>query len=222
MVPRLFIGLVRAAALAALVAAAACASNDAAPTPPPSDAFTQRALAIAGEYTGWGRVDDELRWAPFLCRIPLPGVARMSESSDPATHGRKLYSVFVKRRDAYPAGPQAGDQVVVKESWTAEPVTTPYNPEAVAHQGPNASGNHFYPYARKGDAVYRAGAPAGLYLMFKVDPPTADTDQGWVYATLTPDRRVTAAGRVASCMGCHEHAPHDRLFGVPKSPLESH
>jgi hypothetical protein len=201
--------------------APACASNDVQTAAAPSGPFAQRAQAIAGEYAGWGRVDDELRWAPFLCRIPLPGVAYMSASTDTATHGRKLYSVFVKRRDAYPAGRQAADQVVVKESWTAEPVDTPYSPESAAHAGGNTAGNHFYPYAKQGDTVYRAAARAGLYIMFKVDPPTADTDQGWVYATLTPDGRVTAAGRVASCMSCHEQAPHDRLFGVPKSPVEA-
>src|SRR5437016_2159699 len=29
--------------------------------------FEQQALAIAATYQGWGRVDDELRWAPDLC-----------------------------------------------------------------------------------------------------------------------------------------------------------
>ena len=51
-------------------------------------------------------------WAPFLCRQPLPGVAHVSDSNDATTHGQKLYSVFVKHRDAYPAGP-FDDQVVV-------------------------------------------------------------------------------------------------------------
>jgi len=27
---------------------------------------------------------------------------------------------------------------------------------------------------------------------------------------------VTSAGRVASCMQCHEAAPHERLFGLQK------
>ena len=34
--------------------------------------FEAQTLAIAAEYLAWGRVDDELRWAPFLCRQPLP------------------------------------------------------------------------------------------------------------------------------------------------------
>src|SRR4051812_33071032 len=41
-------------------------------------AFEEQVLAIAAEYQAWGRVDDELRWAPGLCRQPLPGVAHQS------------------------------------------------------------------------------------------------------------------------------------------------
>jgi hypothetical protein len=52
--------------------------------------------------------------------------------------------------------------------------------------------------------------------MFKLDRATPDTDDGWVYATILPDGRVTAAGLVGSCQRCHEDAAHDRLFGVPK------
>jgi hypothetical protein len=55
--------------------------------------------------------------------------------------------------------------------------------------------------------------------MFRLDPATPETDEGWVYATVSPQGQVTSAGRVASCMGCHEtSATHERLFGVPLSP----
>ena len=55
--------------------------------------------------------------------------------------------------------------------------------------------------------------------MFRLDAATPDTDEGWVYATVSPAGQVTAAGRVASCMGCHEtSATHERLYGVPLSP----
>jgi hypothetical protein len=53
--------------------------------------------------------------------------------------------------------------------------------------------------------------------MYKLDAKTPGTDEGWVYGTVTPDGKdVTCAGRVASCMGCHADAPHDRLFGLAK------
>jgi hypothetical protein len=181
-------------------------------------AFAETARQIADSYLGWGRVDDELRWAPGLCRIPLPGVARPSQSADSSTHGQKLYSVFAKNRMAYPAGPQTG-QVVVKQSWRAEPVAdggsyapTSYRPDG----GTSPAADHFYPYAQGSDGgVFRAGDFAGLYIMWRTDPADPDTDEGWVYATILPSGEVTAAGRVPSCMGCHEVATHERLFGVP-------
>lgn len=207
-----------------LMVAAACSGNGSSAGPEPGATvdpmLAAQARAIAADYQGWGRVDDEVRWAPFLCRLPLPGVARMSDSRDATTHGQKLYSVFAKNRAAYPAGPHTG-QVVVKESWTAEKVNDPsfvYQPERSEGAGPGGERDHFYPYARKGEDLYRAASRAGLYLMFKVDPATAETDEGWVYATLAPGGQVTAAGRVASCMGCHRDAQHDRLFGVPRAP----
>jgi len=188
--------------------------------PPLVPAFATQALAIAAEYTSYGRVDDELRWAPFLCRIPLPGITRPSKAGDGTPHGQKLYSVFAKNHAAYPEGPQT-DQVVVKQSWTAQLVDTPdagFAP-AEAHFAPDA-GDHFYGYAKGDGGVYRAAGFAGLYIMFRLAPGTPGTDQGWVYATVTADEQVTAAGAVPSCMGCHESATHERLFGVPLSPSQ--
>ena len=44
-------------------------------------------------------------------------------------------------------------------------------------------------------------------------------DDGWVYGTVAVDGSVTSAGRVASCMGCHdESATHERLFGLAPPP----
>jgi len=177
--------------------------------------FAIQAGRIATEYQAWGRVDDELRWAPYLCRQPMPGSAYVSASNHADTHGQKLYSVFVKARADYPEASKPG-QVVVKESFVPEIVNAvvPYN----YGNGSNIEADHFSPYAVKDGVIYKAGAPAGLFLMFKVDPASTRTDRGWVYATVAPTGQVTAAGRIASCMTCHEEAPHDRLFGVPQSP----
>jgi hypothetical protein len=198
--------------------------NDAGSDAPIVAAFAEEARAIAANYKSWGRVDDEWRWAPFLCRLPLPGVARPSQSDDPATHGQKLYSVFAKNHASYPAGPHT-DQAVVKESWVPEVVTegdASYNPGSYRPSSDAGDlaidADHFYGYAKgEGGVVYRAAAPAGLFIMFKLAPTTPDTDEGWVYATVTTAGQVTSAGRVASCMGCHEAADHERLFGVPTS-----
>ena len=62
----------------------------------------------------------------------------------------------------------------------------------------------------------KPGAKQGLYVMLKTSAEAADSDEGWVYATLLPDgKTVTSMGRVVSCMGCHRDAKSDRIFGLP-------
>src|SRR5438067_72847 len=65
--------------------------------------FADKLLEVAKTYERYGRVDDEYRWAPFLCREPRPGRAAFSASKDDGTHGRKLYSLFAKDHKAYAA-----------------------------------------------------------------------------------------------------------------------
>jgi hypothetical protein len=97
-----------------------------------------------------------------------------------------------------------------------------------------------FPYFQCGDSLYRAAKTDRLFIMIKLDSKTPDTDNGWVYGTATPEinfnvngglwyansadphiininteAKVTSAGRVASCMGCHQKAKNDRLFGLP-------
>jgi hypothetical protein len=185
--------------------------------------FNDRLLEIAKTYKDYGRVDDEARWAPAFCRMPKPAVARFSDSTDDLTHGRKLYSLLAKNRNAYltvgKENPSAVGQVVVKESWVPEEVTDPTAPRDVVmdrkEKAPNLKDDHFLPYATKDGKTCRASKPAGLYIMYKLDPTTPDTDEGWVYGTVTPDgKKVTAAGKLESCMKCHQEAPYDRLFGL--------
>ncbi len=77
--------------------------------------------------------------------------------------------------------------------------------------------DHFLPFAEKDGKIYHAAKQADLFIMFKVDPKTKDTDKGWVYGTVTADaKKVTSSGKVESCMNCHQDAPHDRLFGLPE------
>jgi hypothetical protein len=173
------------------------------------------------DYKTWGRVDDELRWAPFLCRMPLPAQARVSAAAD-GGHARKLYSVLAKDHAHYPML-QAGSpiaqpvgQIIVKESFYPEPFEQRPIPPAVLF-GPNqdpSTADHFVPYVRDGDKVYRAVRPAGIYVLAKLPPTTAGTDAGWIYGTVTPEGEVTSAGSVASCMGCHVDAKHERAFGL--------
>jgi hypothetical protein len=200
-------------------AAPASASNNDSDASSPSR-YEARLLEVAKEYTAWGRVDDEVRWAPYLCRMPMPAQAYVSASKDDATHGDKLYSLFAKDRRAYVEGASAAGQVLVKESWiparVSDPAAAPSRYSARVGGASPPDADHFHPYARNDDGqVFRATERAGLFIMLKLDDATPDTDAGWVYGTVTPRGEVTAAGRVASCMGCHVKAPRDRLFGLP-------
>src|SRR5262245_27820411 len=134
-------------------AIATAGTTGAAGTVAPADAgidvaqvpFGEQILAIAAEYVSWGRVDDELRWAPWLCRAPYPGIARPSQSNDEATHGRKLYSVFAKNHAAYPNGPHDG-QVVVKQSWIPELIETDAGLQLNSYTtDAGVEADHFYP-----------------------------------------------------------------------------
>ncbi|MFL5242498.1 MAG: cytochrome P460 family protein [Gemmataceae bacterium] len=207
--------------------------------PAPPAPFDERLLEIAKNYLKYGRVDDEMRVAPAACAAPAnlkPGIARFSKSDDAQTHGNKLYSVFAANKWIYQAAKDQKEQpigqVVVKQSWVADEVkdekdkerkvivTRVKLPPKDTTPKELASGeriDHFLPYAEKNGKVYRASKQAELFIMFKVDPKTKDTDNGWVYGTVTADgKKVTSAGQVQSCMKCHQDAPHDKLFGLPE------
>jgi len=173
--------------------------------------------AIAAGYTNWGRVDDQMRWAPHLCAMPRPARARISASSDEGTHGRKLYTLYAKDPAAYgaqksfmPAPEVAGltdiKQVVVKEAFVPVETATP-------RPMPWAGGG-LMPAEHKGK-TYEPGDALGIYVVFQPNKASADTDDGWVYGTVSADlTTVTSSGKVASCMGCHQKVPRGRLFGL--------
>jgi hypothetical protein len=198
-----------------------------------TELFHDRLLEIAATYEEYGRLDPDLRFAPKLCAdAGRTGGSRasISSSQDATTHGRKLYWLFVRNSYGFgsyvsKSGPNPVGQVIVKEAWTAEDEedrakadTHVIRTGKVRRQEQLVENmDVFIPYVRQGDHVYRAGRKAALFIMYKTDPRNPDTDEGWVYGTVTPDgKQVTSAGKVESCMSCHRNAPHDRLFGLPK------
>jgi hypothetical protein len=207
----------------------ATAPQDSATLPGP---FEDRLLEIARSYESYGRIDPAARWAPAYCAAPTPHPTEpsFSRSSDADTHGQKLYWLFANGRTllggyVVRGRPSPVGQVVVKEAWIPEEVTDGTQPKPLTRTVHIRSGDgfveqedSFLPYARKGGRLYHARERGPLFVMFKTEPGTPGTDEGWVYGTVTPDgQRVTASGRVASCVGCHRDAPHDRLFGLPEN-----
>jgi len=192
--------------------------------------FHKRMLEIAAGYRSLSRVTSEPKLAPQLCEASglRPAGPQLSRSEDDDTHGRKLYYLFASDKNAYtndPKKPQPVGQILVKESWTAEtPAALPKDSvETVKHVGVpdlNKPGRTVTVQERvsrvlvRGGKVYHTGKPGELFIMYKAEPQTRGTDQGWVYGTVSADgKTVGLAGRIATCMGCHSKVEGDRLFG---------
>lgn len=203
----------------------AAPSRATAPEAAPFDSrWADEVRSVVAAYEAWGRVDDEMRWAPWLCRMPQAAAARWSESEHADTHGAKLYTLYAMDPVAYGAQRSAmGDttplpglsQVIVKESFAPVPVDDASDTKL--GWGPNGGvGEHRLRPAEKDGHRFVAGERKGLYVMMKTDGATEGTDAGWIYATVKPDMiTVTAVGVIDSCAGCHAEAGDDRLFGLP-------
>ena len=166
-----------------------------------------RLLEIAANYKTYGKADDRMREAAIPCAaFAFPkSDHRFSRSADEGTHGKKLYLMFAANLDpitrSYSGDRQqkSGDQVIVKESWMA------------------VEDERAFPSVRGEDGKHYTAGPKGpLFVMFQIDAKDPRADAGWIYGTTAPDgKAITGIGRLPNCMGCHEKAPHGRLFGLP-------
>lgn len=167
--------------------------------------------AVKG-YESFARVTGTPRMAPTDCRRPTPTVHLSTAEKE---HGRKLYLLYARFADGCEyvkdGEPARVGQTLVKEAWVAV---------AGEPSGPTEAGRRYGGRLLHvdGTETHHAGDAAGLFVMHKLAPDTPDTDQGWIYATIDPQGHVTAAGRIASCIRCHEDAPADRRFGLRSKP----
>lgn len=210
-----------------------------------NDPYQTRLLDIGRSYESY-RMLHELRYTQALCMpivnssykdrsfidrsfIPTE-LIRLSKAGN-TPHGRKMYFLFNKEEpnsdkshEMHPVG-----QVIVKEAWTPEEVAKDlrFDPDRMTtrtrrhktRKGVQTSEFKYSPYVEKDGKFYHARAKAELFIMFKMDPKTPGTDQGWVYATMTSDgKKVLSAGLLKSCMKCHCDAPNDRVFSVLLGP----
>lgn len=184
-----------------------------------------RIRAVAQAYRTFGRVDDEVRWAPADCRAPEPSRARVSRAE--AEHDRKVYFVYASDRLAYfrLSGTRRGRPrvgfTVVKESFTPRELAQDpgeiggaVRGEIPGHPQRLLESAHFRAEPDAQGRVVGPGEPAGLFVMHYVGTRVRGSDDGWIYGTVSTSGEVTAAGRIESCMGCHRSAPHARLFGL--------
>jgi hypothetical protein len=124
--------------------------------------------------------------------------------------------------------------VLVEESWTplevkgkptfrwgpapqdhkGKPIKPPSDLAPIGNLAAVGGQDTFHAFAEKAGKWYKADRRSDLFIMMKLDPMAAGAEDGWVYGTVSADgNRVTFAGRVASCMNCHETRP-TRLFGL--------
>ncbi|HEX5050989.1 MAG TPA: VWA domain-containing protein [Planctomycetota bacterium] len=165
--------------------------------------------AVRG-YAQFVRVTGSARVAPTLCRAPTspPPLARLSKAGK---HGGKVYLLYARFADGLeyvkPGEPAKVGQTLVKEAW--ERVDGPAADATEASQRYGAALE-----VEENGAKSHAGDAAGLFVMHKLAAGTPDTDGGWIYATIDRTGVVTGAGRMASCIRCHESATEDRQFGL--------
>lgn len=153
----------------------------------------------AKAYVSWGKVDDQSRLAPTLCAPPpSPSKIRLSAADAESPHGKKLYYLWASDRAKYLDSKQTIPVgfSIVKQSFAAVPAAA----TATAKAG-----------------SWTVGPAKDVFVMVRVGDNTPGSDDGWVYGTVSPDGTVTSAGRVATCMGCHDQqTSRDKLFGLAK------
>jgi hypothetical protein len=162
-----------------------------------------------------------------------PSHVRQSAAED-SPHDKKLYYLWASGKWEYLAlshdaarGVPVGF-TIVKESFAAVPRVPP-PPDEVRLAVEKELGRplrfdeltlHGSPppvtwFETADGTQLQIGDAAGLYVMTKLGAADLPgTDAGWIYGTIAPDGTVTSAGRVATCMGCHEDAGDGRLFGL--------
>jgi hypothetical protein len=111
---------------------------------------------------------------------------------------------------------------IVKQSWAAVPGSRPIASEPIpvgAVLDMNLDAPTPIRWVEHDGQRLEVGEQAELFVMAKVgEHDMPGTDAGWIYGTLTADgKTVTSAGLVQRCMGCHEAATHERLFGLQKT-----
>jgi hypothetical protein len=168
-----------------------------------SDAIVGVADAADAETRGWTDVvqklappllsylfSDTYRWGPMMCAAPRYDDPAPSKA-EAGAHSRKLYLLWVREYEPYlELTEQPVGQTIWKLTW--------------------------YPAADAKPGERKPGARGPTFIMHKLDPATEGTDEGWIYAAIDYESgKVTAAGKLANCMGCHKDARKDRMFGLP-------
>ena len=78
------------------------------------------------------------------------------------------------------------------------------------------AGNGTYPsHAAMAKEGWKDDKRVVVWFMEKRRPGYDKKHGDWFYATVSPDGEVKNAGKVASCIECHDQADNDYVFGLP-------
>ena len=143
--------------------------------------------------------------APQLCMqlasIPKHYTA-ISTSIDTATHGTKIYRLYVKDAHKYQffEKEQPAGQVFVKSTWSCTEVN---------------SKEHVRRDLALNDSVFlHQTLRDKFFVMYKPVAPSYTTDSGWVYGVVSADKKtVLQKGLIPSCISCHKVSSRDRILG---------
>lgn len=218
-------------------AAATDSTADPAPSIDPRDHPEWEAIVLdaASRYGSEFRQVSRIGWILADCRAPLVGeswIERDKSHNDllPEDHmgPGKIGVLFAKNAESYLQDPKGTGalvgQTIVKRAYEAVPI----DPETAEEQdgeslvGPpsgNGSSGEFF-----SENMYTPGELTGLFVMHRLATDTPGTDNGWIYATLARSRidgmlyehpwKVTAVGKIDSCVACHQGTGPNRLFGA--------
>lgn len=216
-------------------ASPAPAVESAAPVQTAVDAEAARSLMdrIAKGYSWLARADG-LYWAPWDCKAPPPPPTFASAATD-GEHARKLYHLRMQSPEAYVSATgstlpsQVGIPVQGRDAgpwlkFAGPPDASAPEWSVFAETDQVLVKESYFPHECTDDSIravkmsgktFCLDQPGALFVMARPRAAKTATDDGWIYGTISGGT-VTSSGLVASCMGCHQKAPHGRMFGLPK------
>jgi hypothetical protein len=136
-----------------------------------------------------------------------------SQSDDAGTHGHKQFFLYASNSEKYVTDSESSknlaNQLLVSRTQNPTPTLRSKGIEQILVK------ESFLP-AKDASTL---PVPQDLFMMVQFAKDTPHTDDGWVFAVVTPDHKtVKEFGRIESCMSCHDAAPHGHLFGLSALP----
>ena len=155
----------------------------------------------------------------------IPSGAVQSAEDESTKHGQKLFHLYTNNPAAYQSTieedmPAPVGLILLKETHTSIQLENKSKPpeEFNATGLSNTTVEHVDAHLQ--DSVLVPGKITDLFFMAKVgDDSILQTDNGWLYGGMDLNGKITTLTSTGNCFECHRIAPHDRLFGIPRSDV---